>query len=152
RIPDLQEERAQYENAEQAKVGGRTSALADATAVKTARHASSAATPSLGSNGKAVKRSAMVRTWARSAPPTLAGGVISAASKFARRKKFLVPVRPLAKHFRGRFLHLARRALPDIAFPEIPRGKSWIVFAKPVVQGAEKVLEYLGRYVHRTAT
>jgi hypothetical protein len=69
-----------------------------------------------------------------------------------RKQKFLVPVHALAKHFRGRFLHLARRAVPDIAFPEIPWGKNWVVFAKPVVQGAEKILEYLGRYVHRTAT
>jgi putative transposase len=60
-------------------------------------------------------------------------------------------VKALAKLFRGRFLHLARRALPGVAFPHIPWGKSWIVFAKPVVQGAEKVLEYLGRYVHKTA-
>ena len=68
-----------------------------------------------------------------------------------RRKSFLVPVRALAKKFRGRFLHLARRALPDVVFPEIPWGKRWIVFAKPAVQGADKVLDYLGRYVHRSA-
>jgi len=68
-----------------------------------------------------------------------------------RRKRYLVPVRALAKRFRGRFLHLARRALPGVSFPDIPWGKRWIVFAKPVVQKAEKVLEYLGRYVHRTA-
>ena len=68
-----------------------------------------------------------------------------------RRTRYLVPVKALAKLFRGRFLHLARRALPGVAFPHIPWGKSWIVFAKPVVHGAEKVLEYLGRYVHKTA-
>ncbi len=68
-----------------------------------------------------------------------------------RRTRYLVPVKALAKRFRGRFLHLARRALPGVAFPPIPWGKPWIVFAKPVVQGAEKVLEYLGRYVHKTA-
>lgn len=67
------------------------------------------------------------------------------------RKRFLVPVRALAKLFRGRFLHLARKALPGISFPHIPWGKRWVVFAKPVVQGAEKVLDYLGRYVHKTA-
>jgi Putative transposase/Transposase zinc-binding domain len=67
------------------------------------------------------------------------------------RKHYLVPVRALAKLFRGRFLHLARRALPHVTFPEIPWGKSWVVFAKPTVQGVEKVLDYLGRYVHRTA-
>ncbi|MEP7124970.1 MAG: IS91 family transposase [Byssovorax sp.] len=68
-----------------------------------------------------------------------------------RRTRYLVPVKALAKRFRGRFLHLARRALPGVAFPHIPWDKPWIVFAKPVVQGAEKVLEYVGRYVHKTA-
>lgn len=68
-----------------------------------------------------------------------------------RRTRYLVPVKALAESFRGRFLHLARRALPGVAFPPIPWDKPWIVFAKPVVQGAEKVLEYLGRYVHKTA-
>ena len=69
-----------------------------------------------------------------------------------RRKLFLVPVRALAKHFRGRFLALARSALPGVAFPEIPWDKPWVVYAKPTVQGADKLLAYLGRYVHRTAT
>lgn len=64
---------------------------------------------------------------------------------------FLVPVKAVAKRFRGRFLHLARRALPGIVFPDIPWGKKWVVFAKPTVQGAEAVLAYLGRYVHKTA-
>ncbi len=62
-----------------------------------------------------------------------------------------MPVKALAKHFRGRFLHLARRALSHVLFPEIPWDKSWVVFAKPPVQGPDRVLEYLGRYVHRTA-
>jgi len=67
------------------------------------------------------------------------------------KQAFIVPVRALAKHFRGRFLHLARRALPSVKFPDIPWGKRWVAFAKPVVHGPEQVLEYLGRYVHRTA-
>jgi hypothetical protein len=46
---------------------------------------------------------------------------------------------------------LARQALPETPLPEIPWSKRWVVFAKPVVHGAERVLEYLGRYVHRTA-
>jgi hypothetical protein len=33
----------------------------------------------------------------------------------------------------------------------VPRDKRWVVFAKPVVQGADRVLEYFGRYVHKTA-
>jgi hypothetical protein len=69
-----------------------------------------------------------------------------------RKKRFLVPESALAERFRGRFLHLARGALPHVTFPHIPWDKPWIVFAKPVVQGAEKILQYLGRYVHRTAT
>ena len=68
-----------------------------------------------------------------------------------RKQAFIVPVKALAKLFRGRFLHLARRALPGVKFPDIPWGKRWVAFAKPVVQGREQVLEYLGRYVYRTA-
>lgn len=67
----------------------------------------------------------------------------------ARRVPFLVPVRALADGFRGRFLHLARRALGTL--PHVPRRKRWVVFAKPALQGPERVLDYLGRYVHRTA-
>jgi hypothetical protein len=68
-----------------------------------------------------------------------------------RPKSFLVPVKALAKRFRGRFLALARRALPGVRFPEIPWGKRWVAFAKAAVQGPQRVLEYLGRYIHRTA-
>lgn len=68
-----------------------------------------------------------------------------------RKVLFLVPVKALSKIFRARFLHLARRALPSAPFPAIPWDKRWVVFAKPTVQGAEPVLDYLGRYVQRTA-
>jgi DNA-directed RNA polymerase subunit RPC12/RpoP len=67
------------------------------------------------------------------------------------RKRYLVPVRAVAKVFRARFLELARRAVSSQAIPEIPWGKSWVVFAKSAARGADKILEYLGRYVHRTA-
>lgn len=68
-----------------------------------------------------------------------------------KKKKYLVPEAALAKHFRGRFMALARKALPKVTFPNIRWNKRWVVFAKPVMHGTEKVLEYLGRYVHRTA-
>jgi hypothetical protein len=68
-----------------------------------------------------------------------------------RRKPFLVPVRALSAHFRGRFLSLGRAALPPQTLPSVPWNKRWVVFAKPAVRGAERVLQYLGRYVHRTA-
>jgi hypothetical protein len=44
----------------------------------------------------------------------------------------------------------ARAALPQLAL-HVPWSKRWVVFAKPAVQGAQRVLQYLGRYVHRTA-
>ena len=66
-----------------------------------------------------------------------------------RPKPFLVHIHPLSKHFRGRFLQLARRAVPDLRLPPV-RDKRWVVFAKPVAQ-PHHVLDYLGRYVHRTA-
>jgi len=69
----------------------------------------------------------------------------------AYRKLYLVPQRALAKRFRGRFLALARRALPNVTFPSIPWGKRWVVSARPPVHDPNLVLEYLGRYVHRTA-
>jgi hypothetical protein len=68
-----------------------------------------------------------------------------------RRKEFLVPVKALAKKFCGRFLYLARRAVPTVQFPKLREKRKWNVFCKPSVQGPERVLEYLGRYVHKTA-
>ncbi len=67
----------------------------------------------------------------------------------SRRKEYLVPHAALSAGFRGRFQKLARRA--GIELPEVPKDKRWVVYAKPAVQGAERVLSYLGRYVHRTA-
>ncbi len=48
-------------------------------------------------------------------------------------------------------MSLALHALPGVKFPEIPWDKRWVAFAKAAVQGPERVLEYLGRYIHRTA-
>jgi hypothetical protein len=33
----------------------------------------------------------------------------------------------------------------------MPKEQKWVVHIKPVRQGPERVLEYLGRYIHRTA-
>ena len=68
-----------------------------------------------------------------------------------RKKEFLVPVKALAKKFRGRFLFLARKAVPTVQLPDLQRKRKWNVFCKPSVQGPERVLEYLGRYVQKTA-
>lgn len=68
-----------------------------------------------------------------------------------RPRLYLVPVKALSKIFRACFLARVQRALPDITLPQELWTRPWVVFAKPVVHGADKLLEYLGRYVHRTA-
>lgn len=67
------------------------------------------------------------------------------------RNRFLVPVAALSAIFRARFMRLARSALPDERFPQSLWDRSWVVHAKPAIQGPERVLDYLGRYVHRVA-
>jgi hypothetical protein len=67
------------------------------------------------------------------------------------REPFLVPVHALSRKFWGRFMALARRALPHAVFPNMRKSKRWVVHAKSVLTGGEHVIEYLGRYIHRTA-
>jgi hypothetical protein len=64
------------------------------------------------------------------------------------RHGYLVPVRALSRLFRGRFMDLAGRALPDVQWPRAAWRQDWVVYSKPAVHG---LLEYLGRYVHRVA-
>jgi len=66
-------------------------------------------------------------------------------------KSFLVPVKALSKLFRGLFMDLVGKALPDAAIPRAALTQPWVVYCKRTFQGAEKVLTYLGRYVHRVA-
>lgn len=69
------------------------------------------------------------------------------------RKDYLAPERAVAEMFRARFLALARNALPAAALPEVPWAKSWVVHIERPRRNvpAERLLAYLGRYVHRTA-
>lgn len=65
--------------------------------------------------------------------------------------RFLVPVRALSMLFRARFQTLLRRT--DL-YDEVDRAvwsQPWTVHCKPTVQGSDRVLRYLGRYVHRVA-
>jgi hypothetical protein len=48
-------------------------------------------------------------------------------------------------------MKLAREALPNETFPQEVWDKEWVVFSKPIFKKTKKVLNYLGRYVHRTA-
>lgn len=71
------------------------------------------------------------------------------------RGKYLFDVKSLSETFRGRFVHEIRTALKD----EHVKGKEpkglydtdWVVFAKEPFGGPEQVINYLGRYTHRTA-
>lgn len=68
-----------------------------------------------------------------------------------KNKKYLVCEKSLSKIFRGKFLAAAKKALPHEKFPEELRKADWVVKIKPPVTNPEKVLDYLGRYVHRIA-
>lgn len=80
------------------------------------------------------------------------GGIDSEGKWRASKKNFLVPVRALSSLFRGRFLALARKALPEEDFSVGGNVKKWVVFSKSVEQkNSERVLNYLARYLHRIA-
>jgi hypothetical protein len=67
------------------------------------------------------------------------------------RPDYLVPVQALSKLFRGLVLDRIGRQFPALEVPSSVRQKDWVVHCKPAVQGTQKVLEYLGRYIHRVA-
>jgi hypothetical protein len=84
-------------------------------------------------------------------------------------KSFLLPVKPLAALFRGKFLDLFNAAVAQKsmlfhgflekftapgAFNNLLRElyrTDWVVYAKPPFAGPKAVLKYLGRYTHRIA-
>jgi hypothetical protein len=85
------------------------------------------------------------------------------------RPGFLVPVRPLSRLFRGKFLAMLGQfhrhkdlilagTQADLVDPlrfarwlDELRGSEWVVYAKPPFGGPEQVLKYLARYTHRVA-
>ncbi|WP_374438828.1 IS91 family transposase [Inhella sp.] len=78
----------------------------------------------------------------------------------ARQPDFLFPVQALSKVYRGKFMaalrQLARHSeLQDVNLTASGRKAlvkhDWVVYAKTPLGGAAQVLEYLGRYTHRTA-
>jgi len=79
------------------------------------------------------------------------GGLTETGEWVTARKRYLVPAAALSQLFRARFLALARKALPDEGFPETLFASDWVVYCKPALQGSRKLLDYLGRYVHRIA-
>lgn len=80
------------------------------------------------------------------------GGGLTADGLWRKsRRKFLVPVQALSVIFRARFVKGLRKVLRDAPLPAGLFEKPWVVYSKPVLQGAEKVVGYLSRYIHRVA-
>ena len=80
-----------------------------------------------------------------------AGGVSDNQEWLPAHKNYLVPVKALSRIFRRMFREMVAKELPELMIPEIVWKKEWVVYCKPAVQGIDKILDYLGRYVHRIA-
>lgn len=92
----------------------------------------------------------------------ISGGGLTTDSKWRNsRKKFFIPVKVLAKLFRGKFLHAlqeirhkVRGLEDDNAFQGLYKtlySKDWYVYCKKPFKSCRSVLQYLGRYTHRIA-
>ncbi len=98
------------------------------------------------------------------------GGLAPDGSRWVRpRYDFFLPVKAMAKAFRGKFLDALREAFAagELRFPgqmknlAAPRAfaallrqccrHKWVVYAKRPFGGPEHVLQYLGNYTHRIA-
>ena len=100
----------------------------------------------------------------------VASGALSASGAWVRsRRGFLFPVKALSSVFRAKFLAALTEALErghlklsgstaTLCEPRAQRTllatlrkKAWVVYAKRPFGGPAQVLEYLGRYTHRSA-
>jgi len=93
------------------------------------------------------------------------GGLTKLSQWRCSRKKFLVPVKVLAKKFRGKLLALLQHEKLEFfgehrnlnspsefsALLQKLYETNWIVYCKPPFGSAQKVFDYLGRYTHRVA-
>ena len=67
-------------------------------------------------------------------------------------KAYLFPVENLSTVFRGKFLSSLQQVLPQQrTFVRELYKTNWIVYAKEPFAGPAQVIEYLGRYTHKTA-
>lgn len=81
-----------------------------------------------------------------------AGGVDTVGHwQRTKKTKYLVCAKALSKLFRGKFIARVKKAFPDESFPPGLWQTDWVVKIKPPIKNPKKVLDYLGRYVHRIA-
>jgi hypothetical protein len=83
----------------------------------------------------------------------VSGGGISADATtwHPARRKFLLPIKALAKLVRGKFRAMLRQKCPDLAIPEAVWHRPWILHVTAWGNGEQAVLDYLARYVFRIA-
>ena len=79
------------------------------------------------------------------------GGIDTSGKWISGRANYLFPAGAMATIFRACFMKMARKALPDVSFDQAIWNPKWVVHVKPSIQGPEKVIKYLGRYIHRIA-
>jgi hypothetical protein len=83
----------------------------------------------------------------------VSGGGISedATTWHPARRKFLVPIKALAKLVRGKFRAMLRRKCPDLVIPDAVWRTHWVLHVTAWGAGEQAVLDYLARYVFRVA-
>ena len=126
--------------------------------------------------GGSIAATLVLHTWGQTLSQHLhvhalvAAGALSSSGAWVRsRRGFLFPVKALSVVFRGKFLAALGAALAGgrltlsgsttaLGEPRAQRSlladlrkKAWVVYAKRPFAGPQQVLEYLGRYTHRTA-
>jgi hypothetical protein len=122
--------------------------------------------------GAEIGLTAMLHTWGQNLTlhphihMIVPGGGLTADGKWiGSRKKFFIPVKVMARKFRGKFLYYFKKAkldfkgsieyLKDAAqfdnFASSLYEKDWYVYCKRPFKTTSSVLEYLGRYTHRIA-
>ena len=99
----------------------------------------------------------------------MAGGLTKLKQWRHSSKKFFIPVKVLAKKFRGKYLHYLKRYYhqgqlnfygkaeqywtPELFYKLLDQcyAKDWYVYTKRTFSGPQAVVQYLGRYTHRIA-
>jgi len=78
---------------------------------------------------------------------------IAKVLKTGKASKILFPVKAISKVFRGKFVALLKKELPQIPYRFYPKlyKHKWVVYAKRPFGGPKQVIEYLGRYTHKIA-
>jgi hypothetical protein len=67
------------------------------------------------------------------------------------RRKFLLPIKALARKVRGKVRALLHQRCPGLAVPDVVWRKDWIAHVTAWGNGEQAVLDYLARYVFRIA-